>query len=64
MGSRAHVEDFILLITSLMASSDIKSKDDIIDGGPWAGRSQGMSVFTMLALIETIFSLTNEAIHI
>ena len=63
IGSRAQVKDSILLITSQMASSDIRSKDDIIDGGPWTGRCQGilMSVFTMLALVETIFCLKNEA---
>lgn len=36
--SRTQVEDFILLIASQMVSSDFISKDDVIDGGPWAGR--------------------------
>ena len=41
-GSNTHVEDFIPIITSLTASSDIITKDDIIDGVPWAGKSQGV----------------------
>ena len=62
-GSNTHVEDFIPIITSLTASSDIITKDDIIDGVPWTGKSQGvwLSALVIAALIETIFSIKIEA---
>ena len=41
---KAQVEEFIPLITSQMASSDTESMDDVIDGTPWAGRSQVVRV--------------------